>query len=167
MPDNARLTNTARLADRYLTDRNWAIAEKLDDFAVARGHTILELAFSWLLARAPVSSVIAGATRPEQIRANVAAGAWQLTKAEMAEVDGITTLTFPFTAKLSGMSRALWPQRRAGRDRGFNRTGRPRPACNRIGNHPGAGRAAADRQAPSPKRPGEGPCNGIRACRNN
>ena len=89
MPDNARLTNTARLADRYLTDRNWAIAEKLDDFAVARGHTILELAFSWLLARAPVSSVIAGATRPEQIRANVAAGAWQLTEAEMAEVDGI------------------------------------------------------------------------------
>ena len=51
MPAEARLTKTARLADRYLTERNWAIAEKLDDFATARGHTILELAFSWLLSR--------------------------------------------------------------------------------------------------------------------
>ena len=90
MPAESRLTNTARLADRYLTDRNWSIAEKLDDFATARGHTLLELAFSWLLARAPVASVIAGATRAEQIAANAAAGSWQLTDAERAEIDGIT-----------------------------------------------------------------------------
>jgi aryl-alcohol dehydrogenase-like predicted oxidoreductase len=90
MPEGARLTKTQRLADRYLTDANWSVAEKLADFAEARGHTLLELAFSWLLARPPVSSVIAGATKPEQIAANVAAGGWALTEEEIAEVDRIT-----------------------------------------------------------------------------
>ena len=90
MPDGARLTNTQRLADRYLTERNWVISEKLADFAEACGHTPLELAFSWLLARKPVASVIAGATKPEQIAQNVAAGGWKLTAEELAEVDRIT-----------------------------------------------------------------------------
>ena len=80
---------TPRLADRYLTERNWQIAERLDDWAAARGHTLLELAFSWLLAQAPVSSVIAGATKPGQLDANVKAGSWQLTAEELAEVDGL------------------------------------------------------------------------------
>ena len=90
MPEGARLTGTQRLADRYLTDANWTAAERLDDFAEARGHTLLELAFSWLLAQVPVSSVIAGATKPEQVAANVAAGGWVLTAEELAELDGIT-----------------------------------------------------------------------------
>ncbi len=90
MPEDARLTKTARLADRYLTEKNWAIAERLDDFATARGHTILELAFSWLLSRAPVSSVIAGATKPEQVAANVKAGSWRLTEEDLAEINAIT-----------------------------------------------------------------------------
>ncbi len=90
MPADARLTKTQRLADKYLTDTNWAIAEKLADFAEARGHTLLELAFSWLLAQEPVASVIAGATKPEQIAANVAAGGWKLTAEELAEVDRIS-----------------------------------------------------------------------------
>lgn len=90
MPEGARLTGTQRLADRYLTDANWTAAERLADFAGARGHTLLELAFSWLLAQAPVSSVIAGATKPEQVAANVAAGGWVLTPDEVAEVNGIT-----------------------------------------------------------------------------
>lgn len=90
MPEGARLTNTQRLADRYLNDRNWVLSEKLADFAEARGHTVLELAFSWLLAQAPVASVIAGATKPAQIAQNVAAGGWKLTADELAEVDTIT-----------------------------------------------------------------------------
>ncbi len=90
MPNGARLTNTQRLADRYLTDRNWQISEKLADFAEARGHTALELAFSWLLAQAPVASVIAGATRPDQIAQNVQAGSWQLSAEELAEIDTLT-----------------------------------------------------------------------------
>ena len=63
MPAGARLTETERLADRYLKDSYWPIVEKLTDFATARGHSLLELAFSWLLSHAPVASVIAGATR--------------------------------------------------------------------------------------------------------
>jgi aryl-alcohol dehydrogenase-like predicted oxidoreductase len=93
MPENSRLTNTQRLAERYLTEANWAIAEKLKDFSEKRGHTLLELAFSWLLGKEPVSSVIAGATRPEQLEQNVKAGEWKLTDAEMAEIDRITGAT--------------------------------------------------------------------------
>jgi aryl-alcohol dehydrogenase-like predicted oxidoreductase len=90
LPSGTRLANTARLADRYLTERNWAVAEKLADFAERLGHTMLELAFSWLLAQAPVASVIAGATQPEQVEQNVKAGGWQLSSEELAEVDRIT-----------------------------------------------------------------------------
>lgn len=95
MPADARLTKTQRLADRYLTDANWGAAERLGDFAAARGHTMLELAFSWLLARPPVASVIAGATRPEQVAANVAAGGWRLSAEELAAVDAITGVPEP------------------------------------------------------------------------
>lgn len=90
MPEGARLTKTERLAERYLTDRNWQISEKLIDFAEARGHTALELAFSWLLAQAPVGSVIAGATKPEQLEQNVKAGGWALSAEDLAEIDALT-----------------------------------------------------------------------------
>ncbi|HET6183212.1 MAG TPA: aldo/keto reductase [Acetobacteraceae bacterium] len=90
MPESARLTTTARLADRYLNERNWSITEKLADFAASRGHTLLELAFSWLLARPPVASVIAGATRPEQLEQNVAATSWALGPEDLQEIDRLT-----------------------------------------------------------------------------
>jgi aryl-alcohol dehydrogenase-like predicted oxidoreductase len=90
LPEGTRLANTQRLADRYLTDRNWMVAEKLGDFVQSRGRTMLELAFSWLLAQAPVASVIAGATKPEQLEQNVKAGAWQLTADDLAEIDRLT-----------------------------------------------------------------------------
>ncbi len=90
LPEEARLTKTQRLADRYLTEKNWEKSEKLIDFAEARGRKPLELALSWLLARAPVASVIAGATKPEQIEENAKAEAWKLTEADLAEIDPIT-----------------------------------------------------------------------------
>lgn len=66
-------------------------AEALRRAAGSHGHTLLELALSWLVARPQVASVIAGATRPEQVRANVAAtGAWDLTHQELDEVDRLT-----------------------------------------------------------------------------
>jgi len=89
MPAGTRLTNTQRLADRFLTETNWQIAEQLADFAATRGKSLLELAFSWLACRPQVASVIAGATKPEQIGANVKAADWVLTPAEMAEIDRI------------------------------------------------------------------------------
>ncbi len=90
MPQGARLTYTQRLADRYVTDTTWPIVEKLQAFSEARGHSLLDLAFSWLAAKPFVSSVIAGATRPEQLEANVKAVDWVLTVEEIAEVDKIT-----------------------------------------------------------------------------
>ena len=90
MPQGTRLANTKRLADRFMTDVNWQIAERLEDFSQKRGHTLLELAFSWLAARPGVASVIAGATKPEQLEQNTKAIGWTLTAEEMAEIDTLT-----------------------------------------------------------------------------
>ena len=87
MPADGRLTNAPRLADRYMTEQNWGIVEGLREFCASRGHSMLELAFSWLAQRPMVSSVIAGATRPEQLEQNVAAVDWLLTEEDMAEID--------------------------------------------------------------------------------
>jgi aryl-alcohol dehydrogenase-like predicted oxidoreductase len=87
MPQDTRLVKEQRLADRFMTEANWEKAERLREFAETRGHTLLELAFSWLAARPPVASVIAGATKPEQLEANVRAVGWKLTTEDMAEVD--------------------------------------------------------------------------------
>jgi aryl-alcohol dehydrogenase-like predicted oxidoreductase len=72
-----------------LTKRSFDILDGLEQFSRDRGHTVLELAFAWLLAKPAVSSVIAGATSPEQIEANSRSGEWQLTDQEMAELDQI------------------------------------------------------------------------------
>jgi aryl-alcohol dehydrogenase-like predicted oxidoreductase len=85
----SRLTTPA-FTGRFTTDANFDIVEKLEAFVQARGHTMLELAFSWLAARPTVGSVIAGATKPEQIEANVKATGWALNAEDMAEVDKIT-----------------------------------------------------------------------------
>jgi aryl-alcohol dehydrogenase-like predicted oxidoreductase len=90
MPQGARLTETKRWADRFLTDSNWPVVERLEAFATARGHTLLELAFSWLASRPYVSSIIAGATQPEQLEANVKAVGWTLTPEDIAQIDQIT-----------------------------------------------------------------------------
>ncbi len=88
-PKGSRFANTASLGDRFGSDATWEKVEKLGDFASARGHTLLELAMSWLVRRPAVASVIAGATSPEQIEQNVAAANWVLSEAELAEIDTI------------------------------------------------------------------------------
>ena len=87
LPEGARLTTTQRMAERYLTERNWAIVERLAAFAEARGRTMLELAMSWLAARPAVASIIAGATAPEQLEQNVGAVEWALTRQDIDEID--------------------------------------------------------------------------------
>jgi aryl-alcohol dehydrogenase-like predicted oxidoreductase len=72
-----------------LTDENLALVEALIQFAESRGHSLLELAISWLATRPVVASVIAGATSPSQIRANVAAAGWRLTESELAALNAI------------------------------------------------------------------------------
>jgi len=63
--------------------------ERLIEFAAGRGHSLLELAFSWLAAQPAVASVIAGAVSPEQVRANAAAPVWKLSAEELREIDGL------------------------------------------------------------------------------
>jgi aryl-alcohol dehydrogenase-like predicted oxidoreductase len=75
---------------KVVTRKNLAIVESLIEFAQSNNHTILELAFGWLLAHKAIASVIAGASKPDQVKTNVMeAAGWQLTDKEMAEVDKI------------------------------------------------------------------------------
>ena len=87
LPEGSRMAKNAGMVTRYLTDANFARAEALKAFAEQRGHTLLDLAFSWLLAHKAVPSVIAGATKPEQLDANIKASGWELSAADLAEVD--------------------------------------------------------------------------------
>jgi aryl-alcohol dehydrogenase-like predicted oxidoreductase len=89
-PADTRFGTLKGLAERYGTEANWQIVEKLEKFCTQRGHTMLELAFSWLAARPTVASVIAGATRPEQLEQNVTAVGWALTADDVAEIDRVT-----------------------------------------------------------------------------
>jgi aryl-alcohol dehydrogenase-like predicted oxidoreductase len=86
LPEGSRHTGGS---ERFL-DPHWDTIEALHAFAEKRGHTILELAMSWLAARPGVASIIAGATRPEQVEANAKSVGWKLSADEMAEVDRIT-----------------------------------------------------------------------------
>jgi aryl-alcohol dehydrogenase-like predicted oxidoreductase len=86
VPRLGRLTEGGRYGE-LLSEQNLDLVERLVAFAEGHGHTILELAISWLLARPVVASVIAGATKPEQVRTNVAAARWTMTPEEVAEVE--------------------------------------------------------------------------------
>jgi aryl-alcohol dehydrogenase-like predicted oxidoreductase len=75
-----------RLAGQEIAEERWDRAEALQRFADARGVSLLEVAIGGLLVQPAVSSVIAGATKPEQVRANVEAGAWEPTAADVEEL---------------------------------------------------------------------------------
>jgi aryl-alcohol dehydrogenase-like predicted oxidoreductase len=83
-------TLPAERREQHLAQPRLATVAELTAFATQRGHTLLELAFSWLAAQGPVASVIAGATRAEQVQANAAAVSWSLSADELAEVDRLT-----------------------------------------------------------------------------
>lgn len=77
-------------AAHYLNDQMFEVVEKLGSFAAERGYSLLELAVSWLAAQPAVASVIAGATKPEQVKSNSVAAKWELSKEDVAAVDSIT-----------------------------------------------------------------------------
>ena len=89
-PKDTRLGASEGFAKRFISDRSFDIVERLDAFVGGSGHTLLELAISWLACQPEVTSVIAGATKPEQIEQNVKAADWTLSAEELAEVDRIT-----------------------------------------------------------------------------
>ena len=73
-----------RLHGREIEDAKLDRVERLEAFASERGHTLLEVAIGGLLAQPAVASVIAGATKPEQVRANAQAGNWQPSAEDLA-----------------------------------------------------------------------------------
>jgi len=89
-PEGTRMANMPKLAERYMTEQNWDTVEALEAFAKNHDRSLLELAFAWLAERPNVSSVIAGATRPDQVSQNAAAVGWTLSATDMAEIDTIT-----------------------------------------------------------------------------
>ena len=88
LPSGTRISNSPRYAS-LLSEENLERVEALRRFAESRGHSLLDLAFSWLLAHPVVASVIAGATKPEQVRANVAAASWRLDAADLGAIDDL------------------------------------------------------------------------------
>jgi aryl-alcohol dehydrogenase-like predicted oxidoreductase len=88
-PEGTRLSNPAGPFSRILNEGNFDKLLKLEKFAEERGHTMIELAFSWLASKPFIGSVIAGATKPEQVEINAKAADWKLTDEEFAEVDEI------------------------------------------------------------------------------
>jgi aryl-alcohol dehydrogenase-like predicted oxidoreductase len=91
LPADGRLSAHAKhYGSRFVNDKNWPVVEELAAFCEKRGRTMLELAFSWLIRQKCVSSVIAGATKPEQLEHNVRAGGWALSEDELEEIDKIT-----------------------------------------------------------------------------
>jgi aryl-alcohol dehydrogenase-like predicted oxidoreductase len=89
IPEGTRLSQK-RYSDRFLNDENFRIVESSRAFSVRRGHSLLELAFGWLLSKPVVGCVIAGASTAEQVRQNVAASTWRLDAAELAEADRLS-----------------------------------------------------------------------------
>jgi aryl-alcohol dehydrogenase-like predicted oxidoreductase len=88
-PEGTRLAAMGDGAKSQLSDERLAAVADLDELAEREGHTVLDLAFGWLLTRPAVASVIAGATRPEQVTGNVAAGTWRPDSDVLAAVDTI------------------------------------------------------------------------------
>jgi aryl-alcohol dehydrogenase-like predicted oxidoreductase len=74
---------------KLFTEENLQKVERLVQFAEQRGHSLLELAFSWLAAQTAVASVIAGAVSPAQVRANASAANWNLAADDLAQIDGL------------------------------------------------------------------------------
>jgi aryl-alcohol dehydrogenase-like predicted oxidoreductase len=85
-PEGTRLAAWGARGAAALSDRNFDKLEKLDAWAADHDHSLLELAFAWILGHGAVSSVIAGATKVEQIEANAKGADWKLTPDEVAEV---------------------------------------------------------------------------------
>jgi aryl-alcohol dehydrogenase-like predicted oxidoreductase len=89
-PSGTRLGGDGRPAEEVVGFRQIESVERLVAYAEAHGHTLLELALSWIAAHPQVASVIAGATSPEQVRVNAAAtGAWKMSEAELREVEAL------------------------------------------------------------------------------
>ncbi|MDP1626630.1 aldo/keto reductase [Parvibaculum sp.] len=90
LPNDGRLTQWGERGKGILTDANFDLVEKVTAFAETRGKTTLDAAIGWLASQPHVASVIAGATKPEQVEANVKASEWEMNAEELDEMNRIT-----------------------------------------------------------------------------
>ncbi len=94
-PEGTRITTMAKAmperAEAVLTDEAFTKIAKLRAFAEEHGHTLLDLAMSWLASKPVIASVIAGATKPHQVSSNVAAASWRLSADEMSAVNDLAS----------------------------------------------------------------------------
>lgn len=86
LPGDTRISPDDPYFGSLLESQNLTVVEKLITFAESSGHSVLELAFGWLLAQKPVASVIAGATSPTQVESNAQAAKWRLSAAQLESV---------------------------------------------------------------------------------
>lgn len=84
---------TSSYVQRYMTDQNYTIIEKLEKFSKAHARELNELAHAWLLSFKQVSSVISGATSVDQVLDNASSADWVLTNEELAEIEGILNMS--------------------------------------------------------------------------
>jgi aryl-alcohol dehydrogenase-like predicted oxidoreductase len=92
IPSGTRLATPRPHESAFLAASNWTLIEALDRYCRERGRSLLELAVSWLLSKPVVASVIAGATKPEQLEANAAAARWRLTADELTDIERLCAL---------------------------------------------------------------------------
>jgi aryl-alcohol dehydrogenase-like predicted oxidoreductase len=93
IPPGTRLATPRPHESAFLAAANWTLIEALDRYCRERGRSLLELAVSWLLSKPVVASVIAGATKPEQLEANASAARWRLTADELTDIERLCALT--------------------------------------------------------------------------
>jgi aryl-alcohol dehydrogenase-like predicted oxidoreductase len=87
-----RMQRWGTRASGLLSDQNFEVVGGLSAWAASHDHSLLDLAFAWLLEKPIIPSVIAGATKADQVRANAAAGGWRLSPEEAAEVDALAPI---------------------------------------------------------------------------
>jgi aryl-alcohol dehydrogenase-like predicted oxidoreductase len=90
IPPGTRLATPRTHESAFLAAANWKLIEALDRYCRERGRSLLELAISWLLSKPVVASVIAGATRPEQLVENASVARWSLTDDELADIERLS-----------------------------------------------------------------------------
>lgn len=88
-PEGTRMQRWGDRVAGLLTDRNFDVADAVTAWAAERDRSLLDVAVAWLVANPVVASVIAGATKVEQVRANAAAGQWRLSPGDVAEVEAL------------------------------------------------------------------------------
>jgi aryl-alcohol dehydrogenase-like predicted oxidoreductase len=96
LPERSRLHATADLGPPVADEHLFRVVDALDEVAQESGKTVPQVALNWLLQRPTVASVIIGARNEEQLRDNLGAVGWTLTRDQIARLDAASVVTSPY-----------------------------------------------------------------------